>query len=235
MAEPQDFHSHGGKTRQRKGNARQSKGVGRQRDVASLCLSGTGSRAPIDRSRCCRHRLASWTTSEQQRGASHDDVEGHRDQLRGLETDGRDQREVRQETAQRCAGGVDAVENGNSAPGDREILADQMTDEERERAAHQQRDRRQQQDRDRAASDIRRGGEDVPSCRVARVGRRHRGDGTEVRQKDRDGESKQRDHQFDVPVRAQQRVRLRRVATVRPCPDEVAAHSQAQHEYGNHE
>jgi hypothetical protein len=88
------------------------------------------------------------------RTGRRDEVEEHRDRLRGLETGGRHEREVRQETAQGRARRVDAIEKRDPPSRDLDIASNGMPNEQSQRAAHQHRDRRQQEDGDPSAGQI---------------------------------------------------------------------------------
>ena len=92
-------------------------------------------------------------TATIQRSGAGDDVERDGNQLRSAKTRLRDQDEIRQERAGRRAGRVDGVEHGN-LPAARalDVGADAVTNQQRQRAAHQHRDRSEQTDRDRSCA-----------------------------------------------------------------------------------
>ena len=101
---------------------------------------------------------------------------------------------------------------GNTSTKDRIIerisaAPDEMTNEERQRAAHQQRDRCEKGERYRTTGCVRRGVEHVPTVRAARVGQHERGEIPEVRQQRRDAEAERADPQLERSKHVKHRFR----------------------------
>jgi hypothetical protein len=175
------------------------------------------------------------TRRQIERSHARQDVETRGDHLGPLQADRRYQREVRQEATERRARGVGGVQQRNSPRAIRQVAPNQMTNEQRQRSAHQERDRRQENDRNDGAGEIRRCREDEPACRFTRIGRDECRDLAEVRQERGDAQPHQSDDELHVRVGAHQRLGLCRIPAIGPRSDEVAAGAKPRHEHGDHE
>ena len=171
-----------------------------------------------------------------ERAEADQGVHRHREQLRAMEAGRGNEPEVGEEAPDRRAGGVHRVERRNRPALRLGTGAHEVTDEQRERAPHQEGDGQQQHNRDQGHGPPRRRGEHPPAGRrIARVGRQPGRDVTQLRQGQGDGQTQARNHQLGDAVGAQERAWARRVAPVGPAADEVAPHAEPEHEDGDDE
>ena len=84
-----------------------------------------------------------------------DHVERDGDHLRPQKSNGGDEREVCEEASKRGANCVGGVESRDSGRCDRDVLSHQVTNQQRERASHQDRDWQQEHDCDPDTHDVR--------------------------------------------------------------------------------
>ena len=112
---------------------------------------------PFIMRRCLPIRTPKSAIRNDKRSDAGDDVERDRDELRRLKAVRRHQQEVGEKTSERRAAGVHRVQHRDATAADCEIVPHEMTDQQRERAAHQQRDRRQHDEGDGDAAGVRGG------------------------------------------------------------------------------
>ena len=147
VPEPEDLQPHRRETRHRERKADQGDGNAKFR----IWNQEFGIRATHS-----RFQIPNFKWLRQPQGTeARDHVEEHRDVLRGSKAQGRHQHEVRQKTSQRRARGIHGVQNGDPPAAGVDVASEQMTNEQRQRCAHQQCDRREQDDRDGCAEQIR--------------------------------------------------------------------------------
>ncbi len=172
---------------------------------------------------------------QQNRTHARDDVERDRYELRIPQPPRRHQREVGQETSDRGPRGVHGVQQRDAPSLRFDVAANEMPNEQRQRATHEQADRYQQRDRYSGTCRMRCGSDDVPAVRVLLVRGDENRDAVEVREDERNRETHRRNRDLEVTVRAQRRVGVRGIPPVRPRARKVAARAQPQHEDCDHD
>ncbi len=103
---------------------------------------------------CVRVRLQPDPTSEIERSNRGHDVERERDDLRPPQAEGRHEREICQETADRRPRRVGSIQQSDPPSAGIELAANEMSNQQRERSAHQHRDRRKQAGRKHDTRDV---------------------------------------------------------------------------------
>ena len=220
MAEPQNLHAHRGEPGHRQGNAREGDSRRCRRSGGSWLQAaggGLGRRADATRLLTAyvpRRSVGPHPPGHPQRSDPRADVQENRRHLGSLKTHRRHQGGVRQEGAERRTGCVHGIEHGYPPAADRKVVADEMTNEERQRPTHQHGDGREQNDADCCAGQIRSGRQSVPAACIACIGRDKRRYLTEVRQDAGNTKTQQSHRQLDISVRAQQRLRPYGIATI---------------------